>query len=103
MKTCYVMRLGPIHGAIADLIKPGEITPSWTISRINVPEEYRGHGYGSELLRMILDDADLEQVALELEVEPSGPLNYHDLQAWYERYGFVRQSNGYMKRRPRKP
>jgi len=97
METCYV---DYEHRGIADLVRPGELTPNWTITRINIPHMYRGNGYGSALLRRILKDADLECVTLQLEVFPTGPLNYAELLAWYERYGFVLQPSGYMLRRP---
>jgi hypothetical protein len=100
VQTCYV---DAEHRAIADLVKPGELTPNWTITRINVPEIYRGHGYGSALLDRILADADEEQVTLRLEIFPSGGLDYDQLVAWYERKGFMMTPSGYMKRQPRQP
>lgn len=97
MKTCYV---DIEHRAIADLIAPGELTPNWTITRINVPEKFRGNGLGSKLLDEILADADAEGQALQLEILPSGPLDYDQLEAWYKRRGFRRTVGGYMKRTP---
>lgn len=99
MQTCYVFRS---TRTIADLIPPHEVTPGWCISRINVPAEHRGEGHGSAMLRMILRDADAEQVTLWLEVQPSGPLDRQQLTAWYKRYGFKPHKYGYMIRRPRK-
>ena len=97
MKTCYV---DYIHRGIADLVKPLELTPWWTITRINIPAEHRGHGYGSDLLKRILADADDEGVTLALEVFPSGPLDYDALEQWYIRYGFCMSPLGYLLRRP---
>lgn len=88
------------HRGIADLVKPGELTDYWTITRINIPAEHRGHGYGSDLLRRILADADEEGVILALEVFPSGPLDYDVLEQWYGRYGFQMTSQGYLLRIP---
>lgn len=98
MRTCYV---DPEHRAIADLVAPGELTPNWTITRINVPEKERGNGYGSALLDQIVSDADRDGVDLQLEVSPSGGLNYDQLVEWYKRRGFRLTPVGYMKRRAR--
>ena len=97
MKTCYV---NYETGSIADLVKPGELTPHWTIARIDVPANLRGQGSGSNLLDLILADADAEGSALALEVMPSGGLDYESLQGWYERHGFKPTRQGYMLRNP---
>lgn len=97
MKTCYVDKE---HRAIADIIRPGELTPNWTISRINVPAEYRGKGVGGKLLREILADADAEGVTLQLEIMPSDGLTYEELRRWYISYGFRHTPTGYWKRKP---
>ncbi len=99
MQTCYI---DYEHRGIADLVKPGELTPNWTITRINIPEQFRGNGYGTALLQRILDDADDDGVILQLEVSPSGPLNYLQLVRWYSRHGFRHRPNGYMRRLPNK-
>jgi len=98
MRTCFVI---PKVNAIADLVRPGELTPNWTITRINVPAKHRGQGYGSKLLRQILEEADAEGVTLQLEISPSDGLNYGQLWDWYKRHGFMRHESGYMRRRPR--
>jgi GNAT superfamily N-acetyltransferase len=98
METCYVDKE---HNAIADLVRPGELTANWTITRINVPKAHRGRGYGSALLRRILADADAEQVILQLEISPSDGLTYSQLAAWYYRNGFKPQAHGYMRRKPK--
>jgi GNAT superfamily N-acetyltransferase len=97
VKTCYV---DFEHRAIADLVSPGELTPNWTITRINVPKKERGKGYGSALLKQILADADAEGVTLQLEPTPSDGLDYDELVLWYVRYGFRFTPSGYMKRPP---
>lgn len=97
MKTCYIDRN---TRSIADLVAPGELFPTWVITRINVPREHRGKGHGSALLKRILVDADVEQVTLALEVFPSGPLDYDDLMYWYHRHGFRSTKSGYMVRKP---
>ena len=97
MKTSYV---DYSSRSIADLVKPGELTKGWTITRINVPSQNRGHGFGTRLLKQICSDADKENVSLWLEPYPSGDLDYQALVDWYSRHGFVMTSLGYMKRKP---
>lgn len=97
MKTCYVI---PEVRAIADLVLPGELTPFYTITRINVPLQYRRQGYGQRLLAMICDDADAEDLVLMLEPSPSDGPNYDQMIAWYRGYGFEMTSIGYMLRIP---
>lgn len=107
MKNCFVLhipdrpeRMPQI--AIADLTGLGDMVPgTMTITRINVPTWARGQGYGSKLLREILDAADTEETPLSLEVMPSGPLDYDELVRWYKRYGFretVRWPGIYIRR-----
>jgi hypothetical protein len=98
MRTVYV---NPATRAIADLVRPGELTPGWTITRINVPKKHRGKGEGRSLLRRICTDADVEGVTLYLEVLPSGGLDFNELTAWYGRYGFKTVLSGYMRRLPK--
>jgi predicted GNAT family N-acyltransferase len=90
VKNCYwIQPAGNTRVAIADLTNIGEMVPhTMTITRINVPEELRGQGLGSQLLKMIIADADEDRIGLSLEILPSGPLDYDDLRAWYMRYGF---------------
>jgi GNAT superfamily N-acetyltransferase len=86
MDSCYV---DYEHRGIADVTNLGEMVPKTrTITRINIPEESRGRGLGTKLLRRILADADAEGVILSLEIMPSGPLDYNALEAWYRRWGF---------------
>src|SRR5215207_9074918 len=101
MKTCYTIKLSNYKIAIADLHQPGELFPGWTISRINVPPEFRGQGYGTKLLQMILDDADKEGLNLYLVASSSGAFTDRELEEWYTRHGFhIRDSYGTMRRRP---
>jgi predicted GNAT family N-acyltransferase len=96
MRTCYII---PEVRAIADLIHPGELTPGWTIGRINVPTKHRGKGYGTKLLSLVLADADSESVELWLEVSASDGLSHAELVSWYRRHGFSEGAYGYMIRR----
>jgi ribosomal protein S18 acetylase RimI-like enzyme len=96
LRTCYVI---PEARAVLDLIPPGELTPGYTISRINVPRQHRGHGYGTRLLSMAIADADSEHADLWLEVKPSDGLTREQLIAWYARHGFKEGSYGYLVRK----
>jgi len=92
MKFCHVIKLSTARIAIADLSDLG--SEGIYITRINVPENYRGKGYGTALLKMVLEEADKEHIELKLEVLASGGLSKTQLQKWYKRYGFVRTKVG---------
>lgn len=75
--------------AIADLTNMGEMVPNtMTITRISVPPAHWGQGHGSKLLKLICEEADIERVALSLQIHSSGPHSQADLESWYERHGF---------------
>lgn len=90
MHSHYYIRLTDTKIAIADLSRNSWDVPlpDWTINRINVPAEFNGRGIGSELLRRIIFDADLERSILALDPYASGALDQHTLENWYRRYGF---------------
>lgn len=99
MKSCFI---DYDTRSIADVVKyhsDGATFSGYMITRINVPDQHRGKGLGSKLLKEICDAADAEGVMLWLEIMPSGPLDYDALEAWYKRYGF--KGNGMYKRKPR--
>ncbi len=97
MLTCYV---DIATRSIVDLVQPGELTGDWTITRINVPKLHRGQGWGHTMLLRVLRDADEDQVALQLEINPSDGLDFKELRAWYERHGFREMQSGYFRRAP---
>jgi ribosomal protein S18 acetylase RimI-like enzyme len=97
MRTCYIVRCG-FRAAIADLIQH---EGGMMITRINVPKDYRGKGYGRELLRQILVDADQEAITLHLHVSCSDGLTDQQLDAWYKRHGFVEKNCLILMREPR--
>ena len=105
MNNMFVIQCDTTKIAIADLTNPGDFLPGTrTITRINVPEAYRGKGFGTALLRMITDAADADGVILSLEINPSGPLDYDALRDWYVRNGFYEYSRmaGIYLRMPEK-
>lgn len=85
MPTCFIEAE---YRAIADLVTGGELFPGWTITRINVPREYRGKGVGTKLLNQIIAAADEAGNDLWLEIVPSGGLDFDELREWYARHGF---------------
>lgn len=96
MKSCYI---DVEHRAIADLF---EVTPydvhdtmhtppgkCMLLTRINVPRMHRGNGVARRLMQQVLRDADAERVTIYLHISPSDGLDFEQLEAWYERCGFV--------------
>lgn len=98
MRECYVLTMPSGRIAIADLTQVGR--KRYYLNRINVPEPHRGEGFGSELLRIVLEDADDENVTIELEVYPSGPLDAQTLTDWYVRNGFKKTPQSTFERAP---
>jgi GNAT superfamily N-acetyltransferase len=98
VKSIYHFEVGDHHIAIADVMPL--VTGGHYVNRINVPQRFRGKGYGSRLLNMILEDADNERTMLVLEPSASGGLSQEDLIEWYQRHGFVFRSKGVLLRYP---
>lgn len=98
MQSCYIIKVGPMRIAIADLCD--YYGKGLIITRINVPRDYRGQGHARELLRQITADADKTHTTLFLEIMSSDGLNYDQLEAWYKRAGF-RSWHGIYKRKPK--
>jgi hypothetical protein len=98
MKDCYSQQLYPDKIAVLDLC-PRPLG-GMVITRINVPEGYRGRGIASKLLRECLDDADAEGVILWLAISPSDGLSYQALRNWYKRHGFHRDMDEWFCRKP---
>ena len=83
MATCYFHKA---TRSVADLVViNGEL---YLLTRVNVPHIHRGVGLGSRILDEVCKDADKHGVTLQLEVVPSGGLNFHQLTRWYEKRGF---------------
>ena len=107
MKDSYYVRdpdKGVFAAAIADVVEMpthGRRRRHFVVTRINVMEQYRGQGFGTKVLDLILADADAEGVTLFLEPSPSGGLTMDELTAWYERHGFT-WGAGHMARRPQR-
>lgn len=61
------------------------------LSGVEVAYSLRGRGYGTKLLKLVLEDADKEGYTLLLSVatdDTPQALSNVQLAAWYERHGF---------------
>ncbi len=102
MRDIYFLLLDHRSLAEVDLI---DMTASgnigeYYITRIIVPERYRGQGYASAMFQRVLDDADRENVTLVLNVVPDGGLDHNQLCSWYRRCGFKMTSPNTYYRKP---
>ena len=68
------------------------------ITNIMVPTQFRKKGYGSFLLNEICRDADINKVALWLEVQYKGGLSKNQLIWWFMRHGFVDAGGIFVRR-----
>lgn len=59
------------------------------VSLIKVRSPLTGQGYGTLMLDALCALADKHDVALRLEILPTGRLNEADLTDWYARRGFI--------------
>lgn len=97
MRGGYSLRIGPVGLAVLDIVQHHDYArPTYVITRVNVPERYRGQGHGSALLRQVCDDADRERVVLILEVSSYGDMDNEQLRRWYYRYWFRQVAGRYM-------
>ena len=94
MKPTYLFQVESMYKPVIGNVSEPTICPHWMITRLNVPQEVRGLGYGTELLRRITEDADKDNLALCLLPQASGGLDHDRLIAWYERYGFMWVESG---------
>lgn len=97
MRNLYHIKLSPMKIAVLDCCD--YYNEGMIITRINVPQAFRGQGHARELLRRVCADADLEGVTLWLEISSSDGLDYDQLEAWYVRHGF-KPLGGIYRRKP---
>lgn len=99
MKNTYIINCSKFRIAIGDL---HEFEDGFWITRLNVPLEFRGQGFGRQLINLILSDADKFGATLYLQVSSSGELDNTDISKWYSRNGFVESSlETFQIRRPK--
>jgi ribosomal protein S18 acetylase RimI-like enzyme len=99
VKSGYYIKIDDTSLAVLDLTD--YYNKGLIITRINVPKAHRGKGFGRKLLEECLSDVDLDGITLWLEIAESDGLNYYQLEAWYERYGF-KNLGGIYRRKPAK-
>lgn len=87
MKTRAIVECDPVVG-----IEVPEPDRTWRICRVMSP--IKNKGYGSEVLRECLADADAEGIILTLEAIPYEYGRLEDLLRFYERHGFVFGTTG---------
>lgn len=108
MKSAYTIPLEHTL-AIVDLSDIEQLWPELAgqyIHRINVPQQFRGQGLGTQLLTEVCLAADAENTCLWLDINPYGQLSFEQLEEWYRRYGFELTQHGvdrpYMMRLPKR-
>lgn len=102
MKPMYYRKIG-YKSAVVDLVKIGEKV--FLITRVNVPEEFRGKLIGTSMLNEVISDADSDGVILNIESRPYGEITVEKkemLIRFYEKFGFKWISDDeYMVREPK--
>jgi len=102
LQSCFTIKLSDYQCAIADLCE--YYGKGYLLTRVNVPAEFRGKGYATQLLKQVLAAADEAQITLLLEVAPGigSSMTAEQLRAWYSRHGFL-DWKGIMRRKPHIP
>ncbi len=59
------------------------------VVRVWTDPEQRKQGFATELLKSIIEDADIEGAVLMLNPKPFGQVGLENLAPWYERFGFA--------------
>jgi len=61
------------------------------VSSLMVDQAVRGHGHATRMMRDVMSEADAEDLALLVVVEPfdDSPVDAVALRGWYSRMGFV--------------
>ncbi len=72
---------------------------SYCINVLGILPDYRGQGYGSEILETLLQKLNDKPITLQLD--KGTPLGIGNLRAWYMRHGFVDDSDNWMMRQPK--
>jgi predicted GNAT family acetyltransferase len=92
MLTCYYEIIG--HQLCVLDLSPNLLGEGMVINRVNVPERFRGQGFGRKVMAACLHDADIEGVTLSLDINPYGRMTRSELESWYLRCGFVKMHDG---------
>lgn len=105
MKLSFYHLLTPSHLAVLDAVHRDtsgryltDESRTVILTRINVPEKFRGQGHASRLLKEFLQQCDENEVTVILYISPSGGLNYDQLRDWYIRHGFEGVDGRYTRK-----
>jgi GNAT superfamily N-acetyltransferase len=68
---------------------PESLSGVLELVRVWTDPKHRKQGYATELMKSIVEDADIESVVLILNPKPFGSNGLENLAPWYERFGFT--------------
>ena len=92
--TFFQLRDGDDLLATAEISTAGDV---WLFNRIFSSAENRAKGYGSEVLKKVIEYINRKNIDLFAYIYSTGSLSEIQLDAWYRRYGFVDASEeGYQ-------
>lgn len=57
-------------------------------NRLYVDPKFRNRGFGTKLLKKVLEAIKERHLVLRLDINPYGDMDYDQLKQWYEKYGF---------------
>ena len=74
------------------------------LSFLYTENEYRNQGYGTELMKQVIDYYEVKDMVIYLKPLPFGqkPMSEHELRDWYEQLGFVEYRDQIMMKEPGK-
>ena len=84
--TRFELRDGEDILAAAEISTAGDV---WVFTGIFVSGEHRANGYGSDVLKIVIEYLDRNNIDLFAYIYSYGSLSERHLDAWYRRYGFV--------------
>lgn len=88
--VCYGVYISQLQVGFARVIT--DYATSFYLCDVIIDEEYRGQGLGKQLVNVIVNDPDFKPLI--------GILATDDAHGLYEQYGFVRNSENFMRHSP---
>ena len=68
---------------------PASLSGVLEVVRVWTDPEHRKEGFATELLKSIIEDADIDGAVLILNPKTFGRVGLENLAPWYERFGFM--------------
>ena len=68
---------------------PASLSGVLEVVRVWTDPEHRKEGFATELMKSIIEDADIEGRVLLLSPKTFGRVGLENLGSWYERFGFM--------------